>query len=222
MLYTYCFLSSPHYQFTLPQGLTGELTLIEESAITAVVETNLPREDLEENDQTLIEAVLNHDRVICEIFQNTPVLPLRFGTYFRGQDDLLSHLKENAQNYQNQLYAIAGKAEVTLKLTPIPFSETSDLQATGKAYLKAKKQQYQAKTNYQNQQEAALETFKEQINQMYPNLIHDQPKETTERFYLLLNYTNFSALVQQIELWEESLENWQIEISEPLPPYHFL
>lgn len=223
MLYTYCFLSPPDHNLVLPQGFRGELTLIEQSAIAAIVEPDLSREELEANDEALVQAVLHHDRVICELFCDLPVLPLRFGTYFRGKEDLLSHLGANAQSYQNKLQEFSGKAEVTLKLTPIPFSEnTPASQTTGKAYLKAKKQHYQEKLDYQNQQQAALGEFHQQISQTYPQVIHGKPKEGAERFYLLLNYTEFFVLDEAIEAWEKALQTWKIEVSDPLPPYHFL
>jgi len=223
MLYTYCFLSSPDDNLLLPQGLIGDLKLIEENAIAALVEPDLSREQLEANDEMLVKAVLHHDRVICELFRQTTVLPLRFGTYFHGQQELLSHLRANAQTYRQKLQALAGKVEVTLKLTPIPFSETDETpQETGKAYLKAKKQHYQKKTRYQTQQKEALQAFQGQISQTYPNVIQGECVETTERFHVLLNQTAFSLMNEQIEAWQKTLSSWKIEASEPLPPYHFL
>jgi len=223
MLYTYCFLFAPDHSLILPQGFHGELILIEQNTIAAIVEPDLPREELEENDEALVQAVIHHDRVICELFGNLPVLPLRFGTYFRGKEDLLSHLEINAQSYQNKLQELSGKAEVTLKLTPIPFAENAPAtQKTGKAYLKAKKQHYQEKLDYQNQQQAALEEFHQQISQIYPQIIHGKQKEGVECFYLLLNYTEFFVLDEAIEAWEKALQTWKIEVSDPLPPYHFL
>ncbi|AFZ42721.1 Gas vesicle synthesis GvpLGvpF [Halothece sp. PCC 7418] len=223
MLYTYCFLFSPEKTLSLPQGFKGDLQMIEKGAIAAVVEPNLPKAELEEDDQKLVQAVVHHDWVICELFRGLTVLPLRFGTYFRGEADLRSHLAAYEESYQQKLTALTGKVEVTLKLTPIPFSEEgSSSTAKGKAYLQAKKQRYQQQSNYQTQQQEALEKLQEEIKKTYPQLIHDEPKENTERFYLLIDSHSFSVFGEKMEQWKQFLSSWSIEISDPLPPYHFL
>lgn len=224
MLYTYCFVSSPNFNLALPQGFLKGLQLIEQNAIAAVVEPELPIDELEENDQTLMQAVLHHDWVVCEIFRKNTVLPLRFGTYFQDEQDLRKHLASYAQKYEEQLQNLAGKLELTLKLTPIPFSQNrSSLKAgKGKAYLKAKKQQYQEKNTYQHQQQQALKDFEAKLAEICPNLIHGEPQESTERFYLLMNQADLDIFSEQIEQWQQKLTSWEIEVSDSLPPYHFL
>lgn len=224
MLYTYCLIPEPQSSLSLPQGLAGELNLVKQKQIAAVVEAELPLAELEENDQKLVQAVIHHDAVICELFKKTSLLPLRFGTYFRTQQELLDHLATHAQTYTKKMEELLNQAELTLKLTPIPFSEEEDLSKAekGKAYLKAKKQRYQQQTNYKNQQEEELKTLEAQIAQNYPKLVHGQPQDNQERFYLLITNTELSAFSAQIEQWQNNLQTWILEASEPLPPYHFL
>jgi len=224
MLYTYCLIASSPSALSLPSGFRGELQLIKQGAIAAIVEAELPLEELEENDQKLIQAVIHHDAVICEIFRQIPLLPLRFGTYFRTEKDLLEHLDFNAEKYQNKLQEIQDKVEFTLKLTPLPFSteNASPMEKKGKNYLKAKKQRYQEQTNYQNQQQAELNQLQTQINQDYPQFIHGEPKENIECFYLLIKERDRSGFSEQIEQWKKEFPTWTIEVSDPLPPYHFI
>lgn len=224
MLYTYCLFNSNISSLSLPQGFIGNLEIIEKGAIAAVVEIGLPQEELEADDEKLVQAVIHHDWVICEIFRSTTVLPLRFGTYFKQKQDLEEHLASNNNHYQHQLQKIAGKVELTLKLTPIPFSPNSvATQAEkGKSYLKAKKQRYQEQTAYQNQQQEALKEFQTEVTKKYPQLIQGEPKEGTERLYLLLDSRNLSIFLEQIQQWKQELKGWELELSDPLPPYHFL
>jgi len=197
--------------------------MIENGAIAAVVEPALPRDELEKDDQKLVQAVIHHDWVICELFRETLVLPLRFGTYFRGEEDLRSHLTFHGQNYHQKLAALAGKVELTLKLTPIPFSDTNPSPTEkGKAYLQAKKQRYQKQSHYERQQQAALEQFQTEITQTYPQLICGNPQENTERFYVLIDSAAFSDFSEKLKAWQQALPSWTIEVSDPLPPYHFL
>ncbi|MFP4134479.1 MAG: GvpL/GvpF family gas vesicle protein [Halothece sp.] len=224
MLYTYCLFNSNSLAFSLPEGFMGNLEIIQEGAIAAVVEIGLPQKELETDDEKLVQAVIHHDWVICEIFRSTTVLPLRFGTYFKQTEDLKQHLATNQEKYSQQLQQIVGKVELTLKLTPIPFSPDKETtQATkGSTYLKAKKQSYQEQTAYQNQQQETLTEFQGEMKKKYPQFIQGEPKEGTERFYLLLDSTNLSTFWEQIQQWKQQLKTWEIEVSDPLPPYHFL
>lgn len=198
--------------------------MIQKGAIAAVVEPELPKEDLEANDQKLLQAVVHHDWVICELFRQGPVLPLRFGTYFPGEAALHSHLEASEAQYQQRLTALAEKVEVTLKLTAIPFSpeHRSPSSQKGKAYLQAKKQQYREQSNYQHQQKVALENFQHAIAQTCPQLIHDDPKDGKERFYVLIDRATLPQFLEQMEQWQQEFLRWTLEVSEPLPPYHFL
>jgi uncharacterized membrane protein YcgQ (UPF0703/DUF1980 family) len=224
MLYTYCLIPSPQPSLSLPPGFVTELKLIEQASLAAVVEADLPREQLEEDDQKLVQAIIHHDAVICEIFRQTFLLPLRFGTYFREKQELLDHLNANASRYHQKLQELAGMVELTLKLTPIPFSQepSSSTVEKGRNYLKAKKQRYQQQTEYQNQQQKELKAFPAKINLNYPHFIHGDPQDSTERFYLLINASTLPVFSEQIKQWEKELQTWQIEVSDPLPPYHFL
>ena len=224
MLYTYCLIPSSPSALSLPSGFKGELQLIKQGAIMAVVEAELPLEELEANDQKLIQAVIHHDTVVCNLFQEVTLLPLRFGTYFRTEQDLLEHLNFNGEKYQKKLQEIQNKVELNLKLTPLPFSpeNASPIEKKGKNYLKAKKQRYQEQTNYQNQQQEELNQLQTQLNQSYPQLIHGEPKENIERFYLLIDERDRSLFSEQIEQWRNEFKSWTIEVSDPLPPYHFI
>ena len=224
MLYAYCLLASDATLKTLPQGFMGELEIIKQGAIAAIVEIGLPQQELEADDEKLVQAVIHHDWVICEIFRETTVLPLRFGTYFQQKQDLEQHLASNKNDYQHQLQAIAGKVELTVKLTPIAFSPDKEATSAekGKSYLKAKKQRYQEQTAYQNQQQETLKQFQSEMTQKNLQLIKGEPQAGKERFYLLLEAANLSTVCQQIKQWQEQVNTWEIEISDPLPPYHFL
>ncbi len=222
MLYTYCFMASPNNNLSLPQGLFYDLNMIQKHSISAVVEPELPINDIKEDEQQLMQAVLHHDWVICELFNEMTLLPLRFGTCFRNQQDLENHLDAYAQQYSETLQKLAGKVEFTLKLNPIPFSESNGTptQQKGKAYFLAKKQRYQQQNQYKQQQQAELDRLQQQLRQTYSNVIHGEPQEKTERFYLLVD--NDHRFSQQMQQWEKDLQSWTMEVSEPLPPYHFL
>ena len=78
-LYTYAFLKTPTEKLKLPVGITNPVLLITSGTLSAVVEPEVCLDTLQNDEECLIQAVLCHDRVIYELFQQTTVLPLRFG-----------------------------------------------------------------------------------------------------------------------------------------------
>lgn len=219
-MYTYAFLSSSQ-PLELPEGIWGSLELIQTESLAALVEPNFPVESLQQADRLLMQAVLSHDRIIQEVFQQTTVLPLRFGTYFISRQGLIDHLKSHQQDYSAKLSQLQGMAEYTLKLTavpcPIPDSPTAD--AKGKDYFLAKKQLYQQQADWQQQQQLDLEALIEQVNARY--FVQRGETEGQQKLYLLSDQQREPELQQQLSQWQQC-SGWQISMSEALPPYHFV
>ncbi|MTJ37123.1 GvpL/GvpF family gas vesicle protein [Dolichospermum sp. UHCC 0260] len=147
-LYTYAFLEIPSSPLILPQGAANQVVLINGTELAAIVEPGIFLESFQNNDEKIIQMALSHDRVICELFQQITVLPLRFGTYFTSTNNLLNHLKSHEKEYQNKLEKINGKNEFTLKLIPRMIEEIVPSEGGGKDYFLAKKQRYQNQNNF--------------------------------------------------------------------------
>lgn len=233
-MYTYAFVLQSSGSIVLPAGISGELMLLYELGVGAVVEPGLDLAVLEQSDERLMRAVLHHDQVIREVFEQVPVLPLRFGTQFVSQEKLLEHLHVNAAAYQTTLTGLAGRAEYTLKLSPqfaqpslreSPESSAASPLATagtGRDYFLAKKRQFQQQLDRQQQQQAELQALKAAIAQAYPMFQVDAPRDGIERLHLLVKRTEEASLHQSLEAWRSHCPNWQMVLSEALPPYHFV
>ncbi|MBF2083222.1 GvpL/GvpF family gas vesicle protein [Thermoleptolyngbya sp. C42_A2020_037] len=225
-MYTYAFVLQSTESIVLPAGISGELMLLYERGVGAVVEPGLDLAMLEQSDERLMRAVLHHDQVIREVFEQVPVLPLRFGTQFVSQEKLLEHLHVNAAAYQATLTRLVGQAEYTLKLSPrSPESSAPSPLATagtGRDYFLAKKQQFQQQLDRQQQQQAELLKLKEAIAQDYPALQIDAPRDGIERLHLLVKRTDEALLHESLEEWRSRCPGWQMALSEALPPYHFV
>lgn len=223
-MYVYAFLKTPEGSLSLPQGITGSIQLICSADVSALAEPELPWEAIQDNDDRLIQAVLAHDRVLRELFQQTPLLPLRFGTRFLSVDSLLEHLKTHREEYQQKLGQIAGKAEYVLKAIPLDVQPEPTLPADvqGRDYFLAKKRRYQSQVDQQQQQLAQWQTVVDAIAQLYPNLVLGEAKNNTQSLYLLVNRLDEFALYQQLKTWQNQCASWQLNLSEALPPYHFV
>ncbi|NJN57583.1 MAG: gas vesicle protein [Leptolyngbyaceae cyanobacterium SL_5_9] len=222
-MYTYAFFPRSKVLLELPEGILGSLALIDGAYLSAVVELGLEAEQLQASDEQLMQAVLAHDRVIRELFRQTVVLPLRFGTYFVSREGLLEHLEARSSEYLKKLANLQGKAEYVLKLVPLELPEesiASDLK--GKDYFLAKKQRYQSQTEQQQQRQNELERVMRAIAQHYPDSIRSEPKDGVERIYLLGSFLASFTPHHSLPIWQSQCPHWQLSLGEALPPYHFV
>jgi Gas vesicle synthesis protein GvpL/GvpF len=228
-MYTYAFLADIPPE--LPEGIFGSLQVIAAEGLAALVEPGLAPELLQENDKQLVQAVISHDRVIRELFEQTAVLPLRFGTYFKTQQGLVEHLQAHSSEYLLRLEGLQGKAEYSLKLTPIAFVEPAiGEEIKGKDYFLAKKQIYQHQVAWQSEQKAELEAFLETIassnpqgvGQQFPQWVKGETDQGVERIYLLSDRQLETELLESFQNWQNQLPHWELVLGEALPPYHFV
>lgn len=224
-MYAYAFINSkPPFNIELPPGIVGAIDLVYSGQIIAVVEPGLSPELIAtDDDKILIKAVVTHDYIIRQIFQQTPVLPLRFGSFWQSAADLNSHLIANEADYIQKLNYLAPFAEYTLKCTPIE-EPTPEIypDARGKNYLLAKKQRYQIQQQFQAAQTAEWENIKQLIEQDYPHIIPGETQNNLQRLYFLAPRSETALLQERYHHWQQACPRWEVNLGEPLPPYHFV
>lgn len=222
-MYTYAFLPKSDIPLDLPEGISGSLQLITVDQVAALVEPELSVEALQTSDDVLMRAVLYHDQVIREVFEQITVLPLRFGTCFISRQGLVEHLGSHSAKYYHKLSQLKGRAEYLLKLKPIEISEAAiSPELKGKDYFLAKRQRYQSQIDWQQQQQLELEALKTTISRFYPEWIHTDPSDGVERIYLLSDRQTLPALYEYVSIWQAQCPHWELSLGEALPPYHFV
>ncbi|MCU0523572.1 MAG: GvpL/GvpF family gas vesicle protein [Elainella sp. Prado103] len=222
-MYTYAFLLN-ETPLELPEGIWGSLELVGVDRLAALIEPELQLESVQQSDRQLMQALLSHDRVIQEVFQQTTVLPLRFGTCFVSRARLLEHLQTHQLEYLEKLDYLQGKAEYVLKFSPLPYVEpTLESGLAGKAYFLAKKQLYQKQAAWQQQQQAELQSLHSLVEEHYPEAIRGGSAEDgIERVYLLLTGKTAIQLQAHLQVWQPQFSTWELSLSNTLPPYHFV
>ncbi|MEH2109294.1 GvpL/GvpF family gas vesicle protein [Nostoc sp.] len=222
-IYAYALLIPTASPLVLPFGMERNTELVYSSGLAAIVEPEISLEAIQATDERLLQAVLNHDRVIRELFQQTPLLPLRFGRGFTSVEKLLNHLEKHQEQYLEALTHLADKVEYTLKMTPCDLLDESDnIDAKGKAYLLAKKQRYQTQQAFQAQQCEQWELLSQLILKTYTNVICETRQSDVRQIHFLAQRNDSTLSTQQFSLWQVQCSHWQLALSEPLPPYHFL
>ncbi|NEQ75546.1 MAG: gas vesicle synthesis protein GvpW [Okeania sp. SIO2C9] len=222
--YVYAFVNLPKSSLALPKGMEKEVELITYQNLAAVTEADISIEAIQETDEKLLQAVLTHDLVVREIFQQTSLIPLRFGNAFATVENIVNHLQNNQQQYLTTLTQLAEKAEYTIKFSPVsPPSNLESSNARGKAYLLAKKQRFQQQQAFQTEQRQQLENIRQLILKEYPQAVWKNSTEgETKQVHLLANSEVEVLTTQQLPTWQAECSYWEISLSEPLPPYHFV
>ncbi|MCS6812784.1 MAG: GvpL/GvpF family gas vesicle protein [Cyanobacteria bacterium] len=222
-MYAYALVKMTDAALVLPKGIVGELHLLGTEDLGAIVEPALSITDIQQDDELLMQAVLHHDQVIRAVFQQTPLLPLRFGTQFTSAAVLLAHLQAEADTYLSRLAHLADNAEYTLKLIPQPMPEEPiDLStAKGRDYFLAKKQRYQAQQDWLQRQATELTELQQAIVRCYPTQLDNNPQDGQHRWHILAPQPA-PTLLEQVKMWQAQYPHWAIHLSEALPPYHFV
>jgi len=225
-MYTYAFFKTPTTSLQLSEGIAGDLAVVETGALSALVEPELEFEAIESDDTQLVQAVLMHDRVICNLFWQVTILPLRFGTQFLSRDCLMAHLTENLDKYLNKLNQLEGKAEYRLKLIPIELEASSNPEMNGtmkgRDYFQAKRQQYRTQIDQKDQQQQEFQQILAEIEQVYPATKLEAGSDGVEKLYLLIDKREEMSLYQHLSKWQGEYPHWELGLGEALPPYHFV
>jgi len=228
-LYTYAFLPTPdaplwHF-IQQTQGIRGPLQVFSPRGgrIAAAVEPMPDPASLQASDEVLVRSALRHDQVICRLFAQMPLLPLRFGTCFLSAEKLGSHLLAQQAEYEQALAAIGGRAEYCLKgkLSPQPSPDPQPA-PSGTAYLLARKQAYLQQRQAQERQEQELAALQQLWPSTWPVQRGDPQPGEVLRLYFLLTPAEREAAAQLAQTWVAAHPRWQLDWSPPLPPYHFV
>lgn len=227
-MYVYAFIKNQSISWRSLRGIYESVVLLEAGALSAVVEPNLQRENLStDNEEELMRAVLIHDRIVCQIFEETTVLPVRFGTCFDSEAKLREHLTTQGDRYFRQLEKLTGRAEYLLEAIPQPFnqekpsSDTTGDPAKGRDYFLQKKRLHQQRLNFQQQQEQQWQEFIDAIASKYP-IVQGKATEDAERIYLLTPRSQEVALVEWVAQQQQKIDLWEFTLGNALPAYHFL
>jgi hypothetical protein len=224
MIYTFAIALAPVPELK-PMGISQAIAYVQVGDLVAVVEFGLDVQALKSSPEpVLIQAVVNHDRLICELFSHHTLLPLRFGTAFVSEPALQDYLSAQHQVLSDRLHSLQGYAEYLVKATvsyPKPVEAQTNLK--GKDYLLAKRSQYLQQQQVQQQQQQEYDTLLAKIKLEDTIKIELAPPQTGEtlRAYILATAIEIKQFQQTLANLKVDFPHWQVEISDRLPIYHF-
>ncbi|MEM0981836.1 MAG: GvpL/GvpF family gas vesicle protein [Cyanobacteria bacterium P01_H01_bin.58] len=222
MLYVYAFCPQPATPLTLPAGIThATVQIITGEKLAAIAEPDIDVAQIKDDDQQLMGAILAHDHVLVQLFDQTALLPLRFGTQFQDTASLETYLRTHQDTHLQTLAALADRAEYLVKLMPQAYNPTPvNEPSKGREYFLAKKKRLQAQTQFQAQQTSELQQFVGHLEAIPMQYLEGSPQEEQVRFHILAE-RDATSIQSHLEIWQQQLPSWEISLSDPLPPYHF-
>ncbi|MGI4981096.1 MAG: GvpL/GvpF family gas vesicle protein [Janthinobacterium lividum] len=204
-------------------GLFGHQAFVFPASDLAVVVSEHAPEDDARMDQ---QAQRDHARVIAECFQQSTVLPFRFGTYFADDDALRRSVRSNHRHFAHNVERLRGKAEMHLKVLvddTCP-EDRKILAGVGKAYLSSLRENASAQRDRQSKARALS-------LQMHRMFLPDAEEITCKRAGEGKMLLDIAHLVDKkaVERYQnkyssatESLKDCRMQLSGPWPPYHFV
>ena len=143
--------------------------------------------------------------------------------YF-AQGNESNDLQNNQQQYLNILTKLQQQAEYTITFTPVSYPSTLEVsKVRGKAYLLAKKQQFEQQQAFQTKQRQQWENIRQLIFKNYPKAVfRDSTESKIKQVHLLANRDARVITTEELSTWQTECSYWQITLSEQLPPYHFV
>ena len=229
MIYTFAILLAPAPE-NLPLGITGKpIQYLQCDRLIAAIEPDIDIEALKLlPEQSLMQVIIQHDRLICELFNQRTLLPLRFGTAFVSISALETYLQEEKERLFASLQRLDGYAEFLITGSAIAPKVEAATNLKGKDYLLAKRSQYLQQEQWRSQLQQEVLDYLQKItdslsNPYKPNFqqVETQGSEDV-RVYALLPRSQVEFLQDALRSWEEQNSHWQIAWSNALPPYHFL
>jgi hypothetical protein len=233
MIYTFAILLAPAPE-ELPLGITGKpIQYWQGDRLIAAIATDVDVEALKLlPEASLMQAIVQHDRLICELFNYRTLLPLRFGTAFVSIEALKTYLQTESPRLLASLQRLDGYAEFLITGNAIAPKVESATSLKGKDYLLAKRSQYLQQEQWRSQLQQEVLDYRQAIanslnglnNQTYKPEFQNVETQGSEdvRVYALLPRSAIESLQKSLRSWESQHPHWQIAWSQPLPPYHFL
>jgi hypothetical protein len=229
MIYTFAILMAPCPKVQ-PLGLMGQpIQYWQCDRLVAVIQPDVDIESLKSlPEESLMQAIIQHDRLVCDLFADQTLLPLRFGTAFVSLDALDMYLRQEGARLLQDLERLAGCAEFLMKGVAIAPKVEPQTNLKGKDYLLAKRSLYLQQEQWRSQLQQEISSYMQLIKdnlgadtELHMQLAEAQGAEAW-RCYVLLPRSQADYLQNLGKSWLEKYSHWQIEWSQALPPYHFL
>ncbi len=205
-------------------GVSGnQVFLYPASDLAVIVSEHNPREALNQ------KSGVDHARVIADCFQNSTVLPFRFGTIFSDDESLRKSIRSNQRQFLGNIEKLRGKAEMHLKIfvegcAGREMDRTSAKDCAGRAYLTNLREN--AVRARERQTRARAVSF--QMHRLFLPLDEEVSCRLTENGKMVLDVAHLidrkcvERYQNKFATTSATMRDCHMQLSGPWPPYHFV
>jgi hypothetical protein len=206
-------------------GVSGnQVFLYPASDLAIIVSEHNPAETLSQ------KAGVDHARVIADCFQQSTVLPFRFGTIFNDDESLRKSIRSNQRQFLSNIDKLRGKTEMHLKIfvddccgRELVRSHAA-VETVGRGYLTNLRET--AARQRERQTRARAVSF--QMHRLFMPLDEEVSCRLTESGKMVLDIAHLIER-KHVERYQNKfastsamMRECQMQISGPWPPYHFV
>jgi len=255
MIYVYCVTGvMPGFKH-ISEEMADDVHFIHHKGLYAIVSKVSSDEFGEENikknlsDMKWLESkVLRHEKVIEEVMRNCTVIPFKFATIFKTEENVMALLEEHSEEFKKNLEGLKGKDEWgvkvycnidILKANLIQedagikrFEQEINLSSTGKAYfLKKKKNELIENILNKKINEYGQDSFEKlnalsigaRINKLLPKEVTERKDEMILNAAFLIDKTTLKDFIDSIDYLKEKYNDKGLDFdcTGPWPPYNF-
>jgi hypothetical protein len=178
-------------------------------------------------------SIVEHGQVIARLFEDRTVLPMRFGTFFRSEQQVINLVRENRQDLLEAFCRLRGKAEMRVKLLlgfgPPPVSKASELRKPPRRSLRSEDSVPHGDGEPLDPQCRELAAqLSVRLKEMFRPLDQQVTCRRMEGSQLLVDCAhlieaeNVAAYQKLCGQASAQVKDCDIRVSGPWPPYHFL
>jgi hypothetical protein len=205
-------------------GVSGnQVFLYPASDLAVVVSEHNPAEALNQ------QSGVDHARVIADCFQHSTVLPFRFGTVFSDDDSLRKSIRTNQRQFLGHIDKLRGKAEMHLKM----LVDDCGGRAAGKRLpFDGASQDYftnlRENATRQRERQTRARAVSFQMHRLFAPLDEEVSCRLTESGKMMLDIAHLidrkcvDRFLNKFSITCASMREYQMQLSGPWPPYHFV
>ena len=175
------------------------------------------------------KAGVDHARVIADCFQQSTILPFRFGTVFNDDESLRKSIRSNQRQFLGNIDKLRGKTEMHLKVVvddccAREIEKHSPAEGVGREYLTSLREN--AARARERQTRARAVSF--QMHRLFMPLDEEVSCRLTDSGKMVLDIAHLierkssERYQNKFSTTSAMMRECQMQISGPWPPYHFV
>jgi hypothetical protein len=171
---------------------------------------------------------MDHARVIADCFQHSTVLPFRFGTVFQDDEILRRSIRANHRQFQGHIDKLRGKTEMHLKVLVDDCGSHAEKHVSAEGLSREYFSSLKDNAGRQRERQTRARAVSFQMHRLFAPLDEEVSCRLTENGKMMLDVAHLidrqsvDRYLGKYSASSAGLREYQMQLSGPWPPYHFV